>query len=305
MNNALDPAISVIVPHLNQAHQLESCLSSLARQSFELGKVEIIVVDNGSNAEPVDICRQFTSVTLTREDIPGPGPARNKGISISKAPILAFIDADCTADGKWLQAIADAFKDPGTDVIGGDVRIALVDPEHMTMLEAYESVYAYRQQEYIERQGFSGTGNLAMRRAVFEEVGPFAGIGVAEDREWGQRATATGVSIAYRPQMKVFHPARKTFAELQAKWDRHVAHDFQSQVHGAIGAARWSAKAIALAASPIWEVGRILTSDRLDSPTQRVLALRLIFKIRFYRSLRMISHLRQSGRGMSRVSWNR
>ena len=37
-----------------------------------------------------------------------------------------------------------------------------------------------------------GTGNLAMFRRDFEAIGPFAGIDVAEDMEWGQRARAAG-----------------------------------------------------------------------------------------------------------------
>ena len=305
MTSSPSPAISVIIPHLNQPGQLGTCLRSLAAQNYDLTEVEIIVVDNGSRELPTEICRPYANVQLASEETPGPGPARNKGIGISRAPILAFIDADCIADGNWLQAIADAFRNPATEVIGGDVRIALADSSRMTMLEAYESIYAYRQQEYIERQGFSGTGNLAMRRAVHQKVGPFAGIGVAEDREWGQRATAIGTTIAYWPPMKVFHPARKTFAELRAKWDRHVAHDYAEQVHTRLDRLRWLGKAGALAISPIWETARILKSERLDTAEHRLLAFRVLVGVRLHRALRAFAVLFRTERATRGHQWNR
>ncbi len=191
--------IGVIIPHLNQPEHLRKCLASLKDQSFDISRVEIIVVDNGSRELPRALCDEF-GARLETEATPGPGPARNKGISVSSAPILAFIDADCFADRHWLLAITEAFKDPSVEVIGGDVQIGLVDPRRMTALEAYETVYAYRQKEYIERHGFSGTGNLAMQRPVFEIVGPFAGIDKSEDRDWGRRANAKGITILYRPE---------------------------------------------------------------------------------------------------------
>jgi glycosyltransferase involved in cell wall biosynthesis len=139
---------------------------SLARQAFDMRRVEIIVVDNGSRQPPTDICSGFDGVRLVEEPIPGPGPARNRGVGVARGDLLAFIDADCIADPGWLGAIEAALtRGPGGSmVIGGDVRIARRDPRRATMLEAYESIYAYRQEEYIARQGFSGTGNLAMAR---------------------------------------------------------------------------------------------------------------------------------------------
>lgn len=305
MNGYLPPLISVVVPYLNQPEYLDNCLQALGRQTFDLKQFEIIVVDNGSSELPSEICRRYPNVALTSEKSPGPGPARNRGISLSAAPVLAFIDADCIAAPDWLQTIVDEFADPKTHVIGGDVRIALADPTSMTMLEAYESIYAYRQKMYIERLGFSGTGNLAMRRWVFEKVGPFAGIDVAEDREWGKRANALGFSTTYCPAMKVFHPARKSFSELQAKWNRHVAHDYAEQVHGFQGRIVWLGKAMALALSPSWEIWRIIKSDRIRSPGNRLRALGMLLAIRLYRTFRMFEIAFKRQRGSKNISWNR
>ena len=96
-----------------------------------------------------------------------PGPARNAGVAAATADILAFIDADCRAHPGWVSAAVGALEQPSsTGVVGGDVQIDLAHHTCMTGLEAYESVFAYRQALYIHKLGFSGAGNLAMRRAM-------------------------------------------------------------------------------------------------------------------------------------------
>ena len=97
------PAISVIVPHLNQPEGLEACLASLDAQTLERNLFEVIVVDNGSDFIPEDIITRHSGARLLQEAQPGPGPARNLGSENARGEILAFIDADCRADSEWLR----------------------------------------------------------------------------------------------------------------------------------------------------------------------------------------------------------
>lgn len=298
------PIFSIVIPHLNQPEQLRRCLDSLNRQTLNLDRVEIVVVDNGSGQLPTETCAAY-GVRLIVQPTPGPGPARNLGVAKSHGDILAFIDADCTADPGWLRAIQDAIEHDAAQIVGGDVRIARCDPERPTMLEAYESIFAYRQEEYIKREGYSGTGNLAMRREVFDQVGPFAGIDVAEDRDWGRRATRMGLAVRYIPGMIVHHPSRQSFDELCEKWDRHISHTFAEDAGGLAGRLRWFALALAVAGSPIFEARRILASRRVTSHHERWLAALVLVRIRLYRAGRMLAAL--AGRPIvhSSRNWNR
>lgn len=300
-----DTHISIVIPHLNQEQHLERCLSALASQAAAMPGVEIIVVDNGSRDLPTALCARFPDVTLCEEKIAGPGPARNKGIAVARSDVLLFIDADCRPHPDWLRSAANHFRQAeGADIVGGDVRIDVVDPENTTKLEAYESVFAYRQKQYIEEFGFSGTGNLAMRRRAYDVVGPFAGIGVAEDRDWGQRATAMGLKIQYLPGMIVFHPARRSMAELRSKWDRHVSHDFEQFERTLIGTVKWLALCFAVAVSGIIDIRKIVSSNRISSLSERLHAAEVLFKIRLYRSWRMLSLLVNPTQKLNQ-KWNR
>jgi glycosyltransferase involved in cell wall biosynthesis len=298
-------AISIIIPHLNQPEFLARCLQSLEPQVRAMPDVEVIVVDNGSRALPADICARFANVALAQEAQAGPGPARNKGIALSQGGVLAFIDADCVAHERWLGALAAEFAgNPATQIVGGDVRIGLADATKPTILEAYESVFAYRQEEYIQKHGFSGTGNLAMRKAAYEAVGPFAGIEIAEDRDWGRRARSKGIPIKYLAGMVVYHPARKSFAELVKKWDRHIDHDFNERAGGIGGKLKWAGLAVAVAASGLIDIRKVLVSRRIATWRECWLASCMLARIRIYRAKRMLALLLDR-RGKGGPVWNR
>lgn len=280
---SLPPRVSVIIPHYNMPDALDRCLASVESQAVD-GAIEIIVVDNGSTIAPDGVIAHHPGVRLLSEPTAGPGPARNTGAAAARADILAFIDADCRADAGWLAAAVAAVEAGGQrGVAGGDVRIDFVDPAHLTPIEAYEAVFAYRQKLYIEKQGFSGTGNLAMHRDVFDRVGPFAGIGLAEDRDWGQRATAAGYRIQYVPAMRIFHPARPDYASLQVKWQRHIAHDWATHQAGGRPDWRWWLKAAAMPASVLVDGVRLLLSDRLSGLGNRWRGLAVLARLRLYR----------------------
>ena len=294
--------IAVVIPHLNQPAMLARCLASL--RAGRRQPDEIIVVDNGSAVPPQAICDAVPGVKLLHEAQPGPGPARNLGVKAAMGEVLAFLDADCLADPAWLAEAATALADPQAMILGGDVRIAWADPARLTMLEAYESIYAYRMDRYIAREGFTGTGNLVVRQGVLDKVGPFAGIGIAEDRDWGQRATALGFVIRYVPDMKVYHPARQTFAELARKWDRQTAHDYV-KARGASGRLRFALKALAMAPSPLVELPRLLTSDRIHGFRSRALAFGALTRIRAYRAGLMLRLLAGADPDTLSGRWNR
>jgi GT2 family glycosyltransferase len=301
------PEIGIIVPHLNQPDRLERLLASLFAQDFDMGRAEVVVVDNGSREMPEAVAAGFPGVRLVRAaEVPGPGPARNRGAALTRAPILAFTDSDCEVDPGWAGAILARFAaDPALAVLGGDVRVRAEDPARPGAAEAYEMVYAFPQRLYVEKRGFSATSNMAVRRAVFEAVGPFAGIEIAEDTDWGQRATALGYRPVYAPEMVVHHPARRTLGEIFTKWNRNVSHHYAAFARGPAGKAKWIARAGAMVLSPVGEIPRLLTTGRLSGPAMRARAFGALVAIRLYRAGRMLAVMVRSDVRTASLQWNR
>lgn len=299
------PFVSVVIPHLNQLDALERCLLSLRRQSYPADRFEIILVDNGSSADLTDLQARHERLRIFREPRPGPGLARNRGVEAATGEILAFIDADCRAAESWIAAGVAALAEAGsTGVVGGDVRIDFVDPARLSALEAYEAVFAFRQKLYISQHHYSGSGNLVMRRDVFRTVGGFAGIDIAEDVDWGRRARAAGYPARYHPEMMIFHPARSSFAELQAKWRRHIAHQLASHRAEGRSPLAWRARAGAVIVSALPHGIKLLTSDRLRGIRARMAGLRILYRVRWFRFREMLNQIGH-GSASSAAGWNR
>lgn len=106
--------ISVVVPTRNRPRLLRKCLDSLVKQNYSSRIYEIIVVDDGSDTDEAgltvkDFSKKFKNIKYFRQKKSGPATARNLGLRVSSAPIVAFIDDDCTASSKWIKSLIAAF----------------------------------------------------------------------------------------------------------------------------------------------------------------------------------------------------
>ena len=301
------PAATVVIPHLNDEARLTVCLEALAGQRLAPGqRFEVLVVDNGSREPPEALVAGFPGMRLVAEATPGPGPARNRGIALAAAPVVAFLDSDCIPDPGWLAALLAGFAaDPACMIQGGAVEIFAADPGRPNRAEAFDLVYGIRQEWTIRRHGFAATANLAVRREVFAAVGGFEGLHISEDMEWGMRAKAKGYVTRFNPDAVMRHPARAAMADLRRQWDRHISHHWSMQPKTARGRAEWALRAAAMAASPVAELPRVLASPRLKGPGQKLAALDAVTRMRLYRARRMLAELVDPAARQKSALWNR
>ena len=308
--DTLPPLITVVIPHLNQPEALSRCLASLQRQNFPDEAFEVIVVDNGSNSIPETVVTEFPGVRLLEETVPGPGPARNRGVEAARGKILAFTDADCIVDKNWLRAISEEFiKFARSDVdkrsiLGGKVEIVIENPANPTAIEAYEMVFSYRQQMYIERKGFSVTCNLAVEVDAFHRIGPFGGISIAEDNDWCERATSLGHQISYVPEMIVRHPAREDINALFVKWNRQIHHQFEAHVTDNKSISIWCLRAIMIGLSPIIDVWRVVGLNQPIGARAKLSGCLVLLAVRLSRMHRMLTFAYKKPAKKGSPKWN-
>jgi glycosyltransferase involved in cell wall biosynthesis len=276
--------ISVIIPHLDSLDDLERCVAALEAQSQPRASFEIIVADNGSACGISAVQARVPSARVILVAERGAGPARNAGVAVSSGQVLAFTDSDCVPDREWLAAGVAALD--GADIIGGAMRVSVADPASMTGAEAFETVFAFNNQMYVKRDGFSVTANILTTRAVFDSAGPFAK-GISEDVAWCRAATARGYRLAYAENAIVTHPARANDTELERKWQRLTAESYVLWRSESGSRAGWLLRAVAVLVSPLVHAWRIIASDRLPDTATRLRALETLVGIRTLRSLWM------------------
>jgi glycosyltransferase involved in cell wall biosynthesis len=277
----MSPLISVIVPHYNDPVGLDLCLERLRAQNYPAADFEIIVADNASPQGEAEIARLINGrakLVVVRER--GAGPARNGGVAAAQGSIFAFTDADCQPDADWLAQGVKALE--SHDFVGGAMRVLTAEEGRMTPAEAFECVFAFDNEAYVQKKGFTVTANLFCPRKVFEQVGGFR-VGVSEDVEWSLRAGTFGYRIGYAPGALVGHPARRTWSELQGKWKRINAETYALVLTGPQGRLRWLLKSLLVPWSALAHTPRVLTSPRLSSAEQRWSAMRMMYRLRMWR----------------------
>ena len=87
------PLISVIIPNHNYARFLDKAITSVQSQTYP--NLEIIVVNNGSTDESLQVLRKYESqVVLIDQANLGQAGARNSGLKAAKGDLIAFLDAN-------------------------------------------------------------------------------------------------------------------------------------------------------------------------------------------------------------------
>ena len=274
-------SVSVIIPHFNDLANLDRCMRLLAAQTLPRSQFEVVVADNNSRCGLADVeraCGGRARVILA--PIQGAGAARNAAVEASRGRYLAFIDSDCRPTPTWLEHGLAVLSH--AEIVGGRVDVDVDDPEHLTAVEAFEKVFAFNFKRYIEELGFSGSGNMFVSREIFDRVGGFRGQ-VAEDADWGRRAVAAGYRFQYAPDVVVSHPARRTWPELTQKWRKASREAFAATIEQPNGRALWFLRNFAVFASPFAHWVVVARSDKLQNADDRLKAVGVLFRIRFWR----------------------
>ena len=216
------PDISVVIPVKDRADELRRCLTSLSRLTYPQEKLQVIVVDDGSQDDSAMVAREFGALLVPSGGTGrGPAAARNVGAAMAKGELLAFIDSDCTASPEWLDELVPAFDDPAIASVGGQVDGMCSD----SAVDRYEAVMSSLSLGSRERIGNSGDDtfylpscNLLVRRSAFRGAGGFAdSMHVGEDVDLTWRLRDEGWTIAYLPVGRVCHEHRSTIRSFMSR----------------------------------------------------------------------------------------
>lgn len=196
-----DPLISIVVPTCNRPMALRRCLEALAPDVQTIdAPCEVLVSDDGrSNPVRDRLLPGFPWVRWLEGPARGPAANRNHGARHARGKWLAFTDDDCLPDKDWLAALARYFTKPDVDVVEG--RTLVPDRSWHPFRYGVENLSG----------GQYWTCNLAVRRAIFEQLGGFDEEfpePAFEDVEFAARFQAAGSMAVFAEDAVVYHPTR-------------------------------------------------------------------------------------------------
>ena len=230
------PDVSVVVSTHNRAPSLGLTLESLVRQETPSGlHYEVIVIDNNSTDSTRAVVEGVRLRGLTRllyrfESRQGVSYGRNTGVSIARAPIVAFTDDDNDVSPAWvatIKATLDTY--PQVDMLGGPIMPRWPAPPPPWLDRRHWSPLAIM--DYGDRPFPSNaarpicflTANMAVRRETFERVGAFSpSFPRGQDHEFLLRFWRAGGQAWYVPALVVharIQPVRLT-RRYHREWHR-------------------------------------------------------------------------------------
>jgi len=199
-------SVSVVVPVYNEEGRIAETLEALLKQTYPKERYEVVVVDNGSTDRTREIVARFP-VRLLHEPKHSSYAARNRGIRSTEGDYLAFVDSDCVAEQTWLEKLIQVEQDRDSGLVAG--RIELAKPRRRTMgaqlvLARYS---ADRRRTNVVENGTAPTGNLLVRRELFDRLGMFDETVSGADTQFTKTAAARRRRPVYASEAVVWHPS--------------------------------------------------------------------------------------------------
>jgi glycosyltransferase involved in cell wall biosynthesis len=180
--------VSVVIPVFNGETFLAEAIDSVLAQNQP--DIEILVVDDGSTDATAAVAEKFgDAVRLIRQPNRGVSAARNHGIRLARAEVLAFLDADdlFTPDKLALQ-LPRLKKNPGIDVVIGQMRNFQMPGSGGSASQA--------QADHSDETLYLGFPCWLVRKSAFDKVGLLSeDLRVAEDWDWLTRARECRVPL--------------------------------------------------------------------------------------------------------------
>lgn len=117
--------LSVVICSLNGAAGVDRCLRALKAQTIS-SSLELIVVDDGSSDGTASVGEAHGAIVVRHVTNRGLAAARNSGLNMTGAPIVAFLDDDCEPEPQWAERLLAGYED-GVIGVGGRVIPAAPD----------------------------------------------------------------------------------------------------------------------------------------------------------------------------------
>lgn len=213
--------VAIVIPTLNEERFISRCLDSIIKQTFKFEKMDVMIIDGGSNDKTKDIVAKYQkshqNIRFIENKKKIQSVAFNIGLKKSTAPYIIRLDAHAEYDSKYISLCIENLKqDEKRGNVGGRCNI----------LPFNQSVWA--QTNAILNHSRFGIGGAAFRvskeahntdsvpfgafpRKIIEKIGGMReDLPRGEDNEYNSRIRKAGYKIFFDPNIISSYFARPT-----------------------------------------------------------------------------------------------
>jgi cellulose synthase/poly-beta-1,6-N-acetylglucosamine synthase-like glycosyltransferase len=210
-NKDFRPKVSIIIPTWNEEDVIEGKLKNTMELKYPKNKLEIIVIDSGSEDRTRDIVRKFKRFRkiklIVEKERNGKANALNKVFRHCTGDIVVLSDADCRLKKDILLKSMPCFSDPSLGALTGKQTLINPDETLSTRIESKyrDFYYLLRNAESILDSTFIFHGEFsAFRKNLLDKI--FCD-SVADDSELALRIRKKNYRTILLPKAKYWEYA--------------------------------------------------------------------------------------------------
>lgn len=239
------PMVSILIPARNEEKVIGALLSSLQELEYPHDKLEILIINDGSQDKTGEIvsdkARFDTRIHLI--NIPpekagrGKGHALNTGLEHAVNDIIAVYDADNRPEKESLSRLCTALNsDPQLAAVTGKFRAYNRNKNWLTRMInletlAFQWIIQAGRWQFMRIAFISGT-NFVIRRSLLQEIGKWDERSLVEDSELTFRIYEKGYKVRFLPAAVTWEQepeTLKTWLRQRTRWARgngHIIKDY-------------------------------------------------------------------------------
>ncbi len=199
--------LSIIIPVYNVERYIGKCLESCYAQDIDTTEYEIIIVDDSSPDNSINIVREYQSIydniKIIRRPNGGLSAARNSGLSVASGDYVWFVDSDDTIASNCFAGLINRMQDERLDILCFSLNLIFPDgkAEKYTIPHDF-SQKIYKGTQFINNVQMPGSACIAIYRKqfLFDNNLKFKEGILHEDQEFTPRAYCMAERISFIDQ---------------------------------------------------------------------------------------------------------
>jgi cellulose synthase/poly-beta-1,6-N-acetylglucosamine synthase-like glycosyltransferase len=227
------PRVSIIIPAYNEGKYIGACLETVRALDYPPGKLEIIVVDDGSTDDTLATAKSFEGsglLVFTKKN-GGKAAALNFGLKKATGELVATMDADSYLTPRTLLEMVPYFSEPDVMAVTPSVKIRpggswLSEMQHIEYLTV---LFARKLMSFVDCVPVTPGPFSLFRASLFGKIGGFDEKNIMEDQEMALRIQSRNLKIRSSLAAEVYTEPPDKVSDLlrqRVRWQRGGLRNF-------------------------------------------------------------------------------